>query len=351
MSVPFGVSDVESGGLRELLFYDQCFTKRWYFWLTYKTEIKYLFYSLINGETNLNTNNQDSFEYQKLKKFQKEIPRIKFLDKPNKEVIQMLYTCLDIIDDLSEVKYEQELEDREYQRFFILCEFISLYLGLTENSQTKKILDQDLLIELSENFLINGFLRYPYDYLGEIYENLNLSFRKNVNLRPINTTSDYGLIFSQSLVEFPLMIDQNVETGRRLLSLSNDYFFVLGYSSSIIETIITQINLHIYSPWLLSLKDLFNIDIEYLDNLIEEIDKSSNLEFSYRFPDEESFIYEDTKSYIDYKLINNYKVNRYLYCYYDSFPIFFKTKRQLEEENSHNCIPEIQYFPKLLALI
>lgn len=347
MSISFGTLDV--GGLGELLFYDKCFTKRWDFWLKHEHEVKYHLESLINQEFNSEIQEGDSLHFQKLETLRKKIPKINFLNQPNKRVMKMVYSCLKIIDDLSEVKSKQEIEEREYQRLYILCEYISLHTGLIEDSNLIQNMNQEVLINLSETFTISDFLRYPYDYLGEIYEGLIGSSRKNINLRPINTTSHYGLIFSQSIFEFPLIIDQNVETGRRLLTLSNDYFVFLGYSCSIIGTIITQVNLHIYAPWTLSFKEIFEpIDMDQLNDFTKEAIKPENLEFSYRFPDEESYIKEDYESYIDYLLINRYKMNPYLSLYYDSFPIFFKTKTK---EDTYNYTPEIQYFPKLLSLI
>lgn len=350
MSYQFG--SLELGGIGELLFYDECFTKRWNFWLRNKGEIEDLIITLIDKEyfpIEITEESEDNSDPQRLDQLRREIPKIKFQDRPNKETMDMLYTCLNKIDDLSTCKNLKELEERDYNRFYLLCIYISHHIGLTDNAQINEHFNLDTIIDLTELFQISDFLEYPYDYLGEIYEAMIASKRKNIMLRPIDTISNYGLIISQSIFEFPILIDQNVETGRRMLTLSNDYFIILGQSCSVIETMITKINLHIYAPWILSLKSLLNfMNPEELHCFTREIVQDNNLEFSYIYHNEESSIKSNNQSFIDYLLLNEYKTNLYLSLNHDSFPIIMKSKNP---DESFNKIPEIQYLPQLLALV
>lgn len=341
----------ELGGIGELLIYDKLYTHRWEFWLKNKREIEDLIITLINKESYSNEVIQEDIleDKSRLDEIRKEIPKINFQKQPNKETLEMIYNCLDYIDDLSNCRNFLDKEIREYHRFYVLCVYISSYIGVNNNLDLTRLLSPHSVIDLTELFEISDFLKYPYDYLGFIYERLLSSKLKNINLRPINTTSNYGLIISHSTFEFPLIADQNVETGRRLLALSNDYLVLTGQSCSVIETIITQINLQVFAPWVISLGSYLEfINYDDMSTFIKEMNKDYYLEFSYLYPNYESTIRDiDYYSFLDYSLLNGYRPDYYLSVSYNSMPIIIHSKKT---DENFNKIPEIQYFPLLLSL-
>lgn len=343
-------------GLGEIIFYDQCFNKRWTFWKNHQEEIKELISKILSKEYEMtegietNTLSQE----ESLKEKQKLIPKLNFRNKPDSECLEMIYNCLDKIDDLSNCQSLESRIIREYHRLYLLTIFIAFHTNLNKYLKMDvNILDyfnEETLIELSESFTVSSLIKEPFDYLGYIYENLYSSKLKNISLRSINDSSNYGLIFTSLNPNLPFLIDLNVETGRRMLSLSNDYFIILGQSCSILETLITKINLHLYSPWVLYLSDLFkNLNGDDINYFIFEILKNDHAKFSYLYPDNESLIKNNNKtSFLDYSLNNGYSYDLFLTKKYNSFPIILKTKKP--QNNLKDKIPEIQYLPKLQAI-
>ncbi len=206
------------------------------------------------------------------------IPKIEFELEPYPRVLELIHACLNQIP-----AHGNWRDGREIEYFNYFCDWI--LFGLQHHSVPQPPEEpagcEGASRRLYLTFQIHPFLWWPFDYLGEVLNEIGyferIHYALDEFLEPDLAAAWVTECGDNEVPELNAQIDSLCLTGRYSLELSN---YSLRIYSQVVDTLlakVTLINFELYAPW--AARPLFNF---YEDSILDLTFWGQSLTHKYR---------------------------------------------------------------------